>query len=84
MSTELSTTTPKFETDEHAASYDCWFRSKVQASLKSPYPNVPYDQVMVDMRALLESKSNGRGSGPRRIKPIGLLKKNQGRLIDGT
>jgi hypothetical protein len=59
VSAELSTTAPEFETDEHAASYDCWFRIKVQASLDGPYPNVPHDQVMADMRALLESKSNG-------------------------
>ncbi|WP_256578718.1 antitoxin [Pseudomonas sp. B28(2017)] len=47
---------------EHAASYDRWFRTKVQASLNGPSPNVPHDQVMVDMRALLESKSNEHGS----------------------
>ncbi|WP_322615911.1 antitoxin [Pseudomonas sp. BIC9C] len=51
-----------FETDEHSASHDRWFRTKVQASLNRPSPNVPHDQVMADMRALLESKSNGHGS----------------------
>lgn len=47
-----------FETQEQAASYDRWFRAKVQAALDDPGPGVPHDQVMADMRALIESKRN--------------------------
>ena len=46
----------EFETEEQAASYDRWFRAKVQASLDDPRPNIPHDQVMAEMRALIESK----------------------------
>ncbi|UVM03506.1 antitoxin [Pseudomonas laurylsulfatiphila] len=63
MSTELSPIVSEFETKEQAASYDRWFRAKVQASLDDPRPNVPHDQVMADMRALIESKRNKYDAG---------------------
>jgi len=63
MSAELSPIVSEFETEEQAASYDRWFRAKVQASLEDPRPNVPHDQVMADMRALIESKRNKRDAG---------------------
>jgi hypothetical protein len=63
MSAELSPIVSEFETEEQAASYDRWFRAKVQASLDDPSPNVPHDQVMADMRSLLEAKRNKRDAG---------------------
>ncbi|EJL99334.1 antitoxin [Pseudomonas sp. NPDC086112] len=63
MSAELSPIVSEFETEEQAASYDRWFRAKVQASLDDPRPNVPHDQVMADMRSLLEAKRNKRDAG---------------------
>jgi len=56
MSAERSPIVSEFETEEQAASYDRWFRAKVQASLDDPRPNIPHDQVMAEMRALIESK----------------------------
>jgi hypothetical protein len=63
MSAEFSPIVSEFETEEQAASYDRWFRAKVQASLDDPRPNIPHDQVMADMRALIESKRNKRDAG---------------------
>ena len=63
MSAELSPIVSEFETKEQAASYDRWFRVKVQASLDDPRPNVPHDQVMADMRSLIESKRNKHDAG---------------------
>ncbi|QAY88625.1 antitoxin [Pseudomonas sp. ACM7] len=63
MSAELSPIVSEFETEEQAASYDRWFRAKVQASLDDPRPNVPHDQVMADVRSLLEAKRNKRDAG---------------------
>ncbi|WP_448119131.1 type II toxin-antitoxin system RelB family antitoxin [Pseudomonas serbica] len=40
-----------------------WFRAKVQAALDDPRPNIPHDQVMAEMRALLQSKRNQRDAG---------------------
>ncbi|WP_283190664.1 antitoxin [Pseudomonas sp. PMCC200344] len=63
MSAELSPIVSKFETEEQAASYDRWFRAKVQASLDDQRPNVPHDQVMADVRSLLEAKRTKRDAG---------------------
>jgi hypothetical protein len=56
MSTQLSPIVSEFETEEQAASYDRWFRAKVQASLDDPRPSIPHDQVMAEMHALIEAK----------------------------
>ena len=50
----FSTTIADFENEEQAASYDRWFRAKVQASLDNPGPGVPHDEVMARMEAILE------------------------------
>ena len=63
MSVPLSPIVSEFETEEQAASYDRWFRAKVQASLDDPRPNIPHDQVMAEMRALIESKRKKRDVG---------------------
>ena len=33
----------EFETEEQAASYDRWFRAKVEAALNDDRPGVPHD-----------------------------------------
>jgi len=63
MSVPLSPIVSEFETEEQATSYDRWFRAKVQASLDDPRPNIPHDQVMAEMRALIESKRKKRDAG---------------------
>ena len=45
-----------FDSPEEAAAYDHWFRDQVQAALDDPRPSIPHDQVMADMRALIERK----------------------------
>ncbi|KAE9650220.1 antitoxin [Pseudomonas sp. PB105] len=60
MSIPLSPIVSEFETEEQAASYERWFRAKVQASIDDPRPSIPHDQVMAEMRALIESKRKER------------------------
>ncbi|CAM5789150.1 hypothetical protein CCAE64S_02327 [Castellaniella caeni] len=60
MATALSPIVSEFETDEQAASYDRWFRAKVQASLADPRPSIPHDQVMARMDAIIEKAENSR------------------------
>jgi hypothetical protein len=60
MSTHLSPIVSEFETAEQAARYDRWFQAKVQASLDDPRPSISHDQVMAEMRALIESMRNKR------------------------
>lgn len=43
----------EFETEEQAASYDHWFRAKVQEAIDSKKPRIPHDQVMAEMDALI-------------------------------
>lgn len=54
--TEYSPIESEFANSEDEAAYDAWFRAKVQASLDSTEPNIPHDEVMAEMRALIESK----------------------------
>ncbi len=56
MSAVLSPIESEFATVEEADAYDRWFRAKIQASLDDPRPNIPHDQVMAEMRQLLEAK----------------------------
>lgn len=39
-----------------AAAYDAWFRAQVQEAIDDPRPSVPHDQVMANVRALIERK----------------------------
>jgi hypothetical protein len=56
MNTALSPIESEFQTTDEALSYERWFRAKVQKSLDDPRPNIPHDQVMAEMRQLLEDK----------------------------
>lgn len=53
MSAKLSPIVSVFETEEQEASYDRWFRAKVQASLDDPSPSIPHDQVMAEVEAII-------------------------------
>lgn len=50
----------EFETQEQAASYDLWFRAKVQEALDSSKPRIPHDEAMARVNALLEAKRVAR------------------------
>lgn len=63
MSAKLSPIVSEFETEEQAASYDRWFRAKVQASLDDPRPVIPHDQVMAEMEAIIaQAEARRRGN----------------------
>ena len=51
----------EFGTTEEAAAYERWLREKVAASRADPRPNVPHDEVMAEMRAIIEA----RGRSPK-------------------
>lgn len=36
------------------ASYDLWFRAKVQVSIDSKAPRIPHEQVVAEMDALID------------------------------
>ncbi|UIF88752.1 type II toxin-antitoxin system RelB/DinJ family antitoxin [Cupriavidus sp. UYPR2.512] len=43
------------------ASYDAWFRAKVQEALADPGASIPHDQVIEDAQALIDRKRRERG-----------------------
>ena len=57
---KLSPIVSEFETDEQAASYDRWFRAKVQTALDDPRPGIPHDEAMAMVEQRLEDKRKTR------------------------
>ena len=60
--TKLDPIVSEFATQEEADAYDKWFRAEVEAALKEEGPGIPHDEVMRDVRAMLDSKRNARRS----------------------
>ncbi len=63
MSTVLSPLVSEFETEEQETSYTTWLKAKIQASLNDPRPNIPHDEVMAEMDAIIaeaEAKASGK------------------------
>ncbi|MCF5547408.1 antitoxin [Pseudomonas salomonii] len=56
MSIPVSPIVSEFETEEQAASYDRWFRAKVQASIDDPRPSIPHEEVMAEVERMLEER----------------------------
>jgi hypothetical protein len=46
----------EFASPEEAAAYEEWLRAKVAASLADERPNIPHDEVMAEMREIIERK----------------------------
>jgi hypothetical protein len=53
---EHSPIVSEFATPEEAAAYEEWLRAKVAASLADERPNIPHDEVMAEMREIIERK----------------------------
>lgn len=56
MKADFSPLVSEFETEVQATRHELWLRARVQASLDDVRPNISQNQVMADMRALIESK----------------------------
>ncbi|MFA7665148.1 MAG: stability determinant [Burkholderiaceae bacterium] len=63
MSTALDPRVSEFDTEEQAASYDQWFRAKVQESIDSQKPRLPHDEAMARVDRLLEERRKQRAAG---------------------
>ncbi|MGA9582427.1 MAG: stability determinant [Allosphingosinicella sp.] len=59
---EQSPIVSEFATPQEAAAHEEWLRAKVAASLADERPSIPHDEVMVEMRAIIERK--GRPAEP--------------------
>jgi hypothetical protein len=55
MAKKLDPIISEFDTQEDADSYDKWFREEVQRGIDDPRPRLPHDQVIAEMRAVVDS-----------------------------
>ena len=62
MNTILSPLVSEFETEEQEKKYTAWLKAKLQASLDDPRPSIPHDEVVAEMRAMLEEKKKSRAA----------------------
>lgn len=65
MNAELNQLDPlisEFATQADADSYVVWFRAKVQEALDSKKPRIPHDEVMAEMRTMLEARRKTRAT----------------------
>jgi len=53
---EYSPIVSEFDSEEQELSYLRWLEAKVAKSLADPRPSIPHDQVMAEMRAIIDSK----------------------------
>ncbi len=60
MTSLLSPIVSEFETEEQEASYDQWFRAKVEEARQSEKPRLPHDAAMAKVQAILEERRNAR------------------------
>ena len=62
MSDQLSPIVSEFDTKEQEASYDQWFRAKVEQALHSEKPRLPHDAAMAKVHAILEERRKSRAN----------------------
>ncbi|MBF0167133.1 MAG: antitoxin [Alphaproteobacteria bacterium] len=63
MSKPLSPIVSEFESEEQEASYDRWYRDKIQAALDSKQPSISHDQVTAELQERLATKRMMRNAG---------------------
>ena len=62
MPNVISPIVSEFETEEHAASYDQWFRAKVEEALHSEKPRLSHDAAMAKVQGMLEERRLARAN----------------------
>lgn len=53
---KLSPIESEFPTSEEAEAHDQWFRDKVRKALNSDEPSLPHEEVMEQMRTVIDRK----------------------------
>jgi len=64
MNAVLSPIVSEFETKEQEASYDQWFRAKVEEAMHSQNHRLPHDAAMAKVQAMLEERRKNRANNP--------------------
>jgi hypothetical protein len=55
MSADRDPPISELETEAQEASYDRWFRAKVEASLADTRPGIPHEEMMARMDSIIEA-----------------------------
>ena len=63
MSAVLSPIVSEFETEEREASYDQWFRAKVEEAMQSEKPRLAHDAAIAKVQAMREERRKARAIG---------------------
>jgi hypothetical protein len=64
MNAVLSPIVSEFETEEQEASYNQWFRAKVEEALHSEKPRLSHDAAMAKVQTMLEERRKIRANHP--------------------
>ncbi len=54
--TKLTPIESEFATTEEAEAYDAWFRAEVEAAMASDQPDIPHDEAMARMQAIIDRR----------------------------
>ncbi|MGW8202479.1 type II toxin-antitoxin system RelB family antitoxin [Sphingomonas bisphenolicum] len=54
--TKLTPIESEFATTEDAEAYDAWFRAEVEAAMASDEADIPHDEAMARMQAIIDRR----------------------------
>ncbi|KMS55577.1 type II toxin-antitoxin system RelB family antitoxin [Sphingobium cupriresistens] len=54
--TKLTPIESEFATTKDAEAYDAWFRAEVEAAMASDEPDIPHDEAMARMQAIIDRR----------------------------
>jgi hypothetical protein len=54
--TKLTPIESEFATTEEAEAYDAWFRATVEAAMASDEADIPHDEAMARMQAIIDRR----------------------------
>ncbi|MET0360573.1 MAG: stability determinant [Sphingobium sp.] len=54
--TKLTPIESEFATTEDAEAYEVWFRAEIEAAMASDEPDIPHDEAMARMQAIIDRR----------------------------
>ncbi|EHU2136595.1 hypothetical protein J921_1792 [Acinetobacter baumannii 25493_8] len=57
MHTEFDPIVSEFDSSDHEAQYNAWFKAKVEASQADQRPGIPHDQVVARLKKRREERN---------------------------
>lgn len=57
MNTEFDPIVSEFDSSDHEAKYNAWFKAKVESSKADQRPGIPHDQVVARLKKRREERN---------------------------